>query len=237
MRLVDLAQNVLVISRFAENRVVVKIITHVQTTTEGKHDPIHNSLPLLGLHKPLQKLPPHITPVLPLPCIFLSDLNLPYKPAIFIEGFPQSIPMNVLVWQLPPSGCTTHFIVLVFFSTSTDEFLTKGGLFFSWSLVPISSLWVICTPSYINNSIASGLKLLKRFWWCPTETLHPVGVHQFKEEPSIKIIYRLLSHNPSIFIIVHFPACRDLIFKFCGSFSPGCVSFRYIFTISNHTSF
>ena len=37
-----------VIWRFVENRVAVKRKTRARTTTETKHDPIHNSLPLLG---------------------------------------------------------------------------------------------------------------------------------------------------------------------------------------------
>ena len=60
MRLADLAENVAVIlplsrlylaviSRFAENRVAVNRETRKRTTTEGKHDPIHDSLPLRWL--------------------------------------------------------------------------------------------------------------------------------------------------------------------------------------------
>ena len=40
----------------------------------------------------------------------------------------------------------------------------------------------------------------------------------FKEELGVKLIYWLIDHNVSLFIIIYLPACRDLIFQRCGSF-------------------
>ena len=54
------------------------------------------------------------------------------KPNIYVEGFPESVPMNDLGWRLPLYGCTAAFIVLILFSASTAAFLTKRSLWFPW---------------------------------------------------------------------------------------------------------
>ena len=45
-RLADLAENIAVILQFAEKRLAVNHKNRAQTTTEGKHEAIHNYLPL-----------------------------------------------------------------------------------------------------------------------------------------------------------------------------------------------
>ena len=58
----------------------------------------------------------------------------------------------------------------------------------------------------------------------------------FEEKPGIKLIYLLIYHNLSIFIVVHFPACRDLILSAVGAVPNKYVSIKTIFTIANSTS-
>ena len=70
--------------------------------------------------------------------------------------------MNVLGWQLALAGYIAAFIVLVLFSASATAFLTKGGLWFPWRLFSVGVLGGTCTPSDINTSLMSGLKLLKK---------------------------------------------------------------------------
>ena len=61
---------------------------------------------------------------------FISDRNLLLNPAVFIEGIPPSMLMNVLSKRHPPTGCTAAFIALIFFSASTDAFLNRRRLWF-----------------------------------------------------------------------------------------------------------
>ena len=108
---------------------------------------------ILDFHKPLLHKLMRALPYFPLP--------LPLHPDVFIVRLPPGILMNVLWWRLPPAGYTDSLIVMILFSASNSAFLTRRSLWFPWWLVSVGSLWVTCTPSYIKNSLTSGVNLLK----------------------------------------------------------------------------
>ena len=93
---------------------------------------------------------------------FLFWLETSGKNSHYIEGFPLSIPINVLVWILPRSDFTSNIIVIIFFSDSAAVSMTKISLRFPCQLVFVGRLGVNCNPYDINNSLKLGLKLLKK---------------------------------------------------------------------------
>ena len=92
---------------------------------------------------------------------FSSYWKLLLKSAVVIEGLPPDMLINVLCWRLSTAGCNDAFVVMILFSASTAAFLTRISLWFPWWLVSFGSISGTYTPSDINNSLLSGLKLLK----------------------------------------------------------------------------
>ena len=92
-------------------------------------------------------------------------------------------------------------------------------------------------PFMISRTISrQDLSCRKSFLQCPTRIRRPVGVIQFWRETGNKLIYQLIKHNPSIFIIAHF---RHVYTSFCsamGVVPTKEASFKAVFAISNSTS-
>ena len=97
--------------------------------------------------------------------------------------------MNVLGWRIPIPGCNAAFIVLIFFSDSTDAFMTKISLWFPWRFFPDGGLGESWTPSFINNYLPSGLMLLNNVAEMSNGNMTSCRITLIlKEEQGIKII-------------------------------------------------
>ena len=70
--------------------------------------------------------------------------------------------MNVLVWWLLISVCTATFIFVILFYASVAAFIIKKILWFPCLLVSFGGLVGTWAPSDINNSLTSGLEVLKK---------------------------------------------------------------------------
>ena len=116
----------------------------------------------LSLHKMIIQKPTHYSSASEIIKLLSPAWKLTSNIAIFVEGSPPIVPINVLGWCTLISGCVATFVVLVFFSGTTTIFLTKKSLWFPRWFFSVGCLWVTWTSYDINNSLTSGLKLLSK---------------------------------------------------------------------------
>ena len=123
---------------------------------------------------------------------------------------------------------------MIIFSVSTSSLLKKISPWFPWRLVSIGSVGRLWTPSDIKKSLTQVLKLLKKVAVISNGKTASDGS---EEELDLKLIYQLIDHKPSVFIIINLILRKDLILQYCGICTSHSCTIYDIFTISNHTSF
>ena len=170
--------------------------------------------------------------------LFYFTWNIPAKPEIFIGSISPSMLMNVLGWHMPPSGCTAAFVVLVFSSTYTAALLIIIILLFPCWLVYPGGIGETCTPYDINNSLTSGLKLLKKVVENSNGNTTSRGNVSTLMRNWVKITFTNWLKINLLSLLWHILRhVETLFFSSVGVVTPRYVLFRYFFTISNCISF